>query len=313
MGAMIPRLTISHLALLSAIAETRSLTAAAARLGITQSAASHRLKEAERRIGFRLLRRAEKVVTLTPEGEKIRAMSEQFLDELARLEQELEASYNGKQILVRLGQATYSRYHWLPAFLAHLEVAEPQLTVDLSGSSTSKPLSSLSQGTVDVVTMYGRPSPLPKFRWFNLGADPLVAVMAPDHRLAELPFVDSSHLVEERYYAYPISSEPGFEWQTVIGVPDTMYRNITHMPTPEAVIDLVRAGFGVGVFSRWAVEPEIADGTLIAKPLGENGFSLDWWAVMRASDPENGAGGRLARALASWNDRLDNGMGTLAF
>ncbi|OKL42308.1 LysR family transcriptional regulator [Pseudovibrio exalbescens] len=310
---MIPRLTISHLALLSAVAETRSITAAAVRLGITQSAASHRLKEAERRIGFRLLRRTEKVVTLTPEGEKIRALSEQFLDELGRLEQELEASYNGKQILVRLGQATYSRYHWLPAFLSHLEKADPQLTVDLAGSATSKPLSSLSQGTVDVVTMYGRPSALPKFRWFNLGSDPLVAVMSPDHRLAELPYIDSESLIEERYYAYPISYEPGFEWETILGVPDTMYRRVTHMPTPEAVIDLVRAGFGVGVFSRWAIEPEIADGTLIAKPIGENGFSLDWWAVMRASDPENGAGGRLARALANWNDRLGNGLGTLAF
>ena len=56
---------------------------------------------------------------------------------------------------------------------------------------------------------------------------------------------------------------------------------------PEAIIDLVRAGFGISILSRWAVEPEIADGTLVARPLGEEGLSLDWWAVIRTDDAED--------------------------
>ena len=48
---MLPRLDIKHLAVLVSVAETGSVTAASARLGLTQSAVSHRLREAERRLG----------------------------------------------------------------------------------------------------------------------------------------------------------------------------------------------------------------------------------------------------------------------
>lgn len=118
---MIPRLALHHLTLLSALGETGSMTASATRLGVTQSAASHRLREAERRLGVVLARRAENRIELTPEGERLRHLGETFLGELFRLEQDLEASARDARILVRLGQATYSRYHWFPAFLEYLD------------------------------------------------------------------------------------------------------------------------------------------------------------------------------------------------
>ncbi|WP_257098536.1 LysR family transcriptional regulator [Pseudovibrio flavus] len=301
------------MALLRAIAETQSLTAAAARLGITQSAASHRLKEAERRVGFRLMRKVNHLVMLTDEGERVRAFSESFMDDLARLELDLETAYNEKQTVVRMGQATYSRYHWLPAFLKMLEGLEPNLSVDLAGKATFQPLASLSQGVVDVVTVYGRPFQQSKFTWMKMGPDPLVVAMAPDHRLAEEEYIEPHHLVDERVYAYPFASERGFEWETVVGVTDTPLRRVTTMPTPEAVIDLLRMGFGVGVFSKWAVEPELADGTLVSRPLGADGVDLDWWAVLRAGEPEESAPSRLAQALLRWNTRTEDGLSTLGF
>lgn len=310
---MIPRLGINHLAVLSALAETGSVTASAGRLGITQSAVSHRLREAERRLGVALVRRGERAIALTQEGERLRAVADRFLDELARLEQELETTRAGGRSLVRLGQATYSRYHWLPAFLGYFNEAEPRIQVDLSGRATARPFASLMDGSVDVSTVYGRPSALPRLRWFELGTDPLVAVMAPGHRLAERDYVDSLTIGDERYYTYPLSAEPGFEWEALVGAPTVPFRRLTPMPTPEAVIDLVRAGFGIGIFGRWVVEPELADGTLIAKPIGEEGTVLHWWAVMRASDAEDGPAGRLAKALVRWSERHESGLATLGF
>ncbi len=309
---MIPRLGINHLTVLSALADTGSVTASAGRLGLTQSAVSHRLKEAERRLGIALARRGEGGIVLTEEGERLRALGERFLDELSRLEQEFETECGG-QLLVRLGQATYSRYHWLPAFLKHLEDTEPSLNIDLSGRATSRPLASLLEGSVDVSAVYGRPSALPRFRWLKIAEDPLVAVMAPGHRLAEREYVDSLTMGDERYYTYPLNVEPGFEWEALVGPPTVPFRRLTPMPTPEAVIDLVRAGFGIGVFSRWAVEPELANGTLIAKPIGESGISLDWWAVTRARDALDSPAGRVARALVRWSERHEAALSTLGF
>jgi LysR family transcriptional regulator for metE and metH len=114
-------------------------------------------------------------------------------------------------------------------------------------------------------------------------------------------------------FTYPFASEPGFEWETMVGQPTTPYRRLVLMPTPEAVIDLLRAGYGVALFSRWAIEPELADGTLIAKPIGPDGLALDWWAVTRTDDPADAPSNRLAAALLEWADRARQGLGTLSF
>ena len=310
---MLPRLSVNHLNLLLALEETGSVTAAADRLGITQSAVSHRLREAERRLGVALTRRGEKGVALTPEGERLRGFAEHFLSELVRLEREVEQQAGDGMALVRLGQATYSRFHWLPPFLDFLEQSGAKLSVDLAGRATVRPFASLVEGSVDVSMVYGRPSTLPRFRWRKLASDPLVAVMAPGHRLAAQDFVDSTNMGDERFYSYPLSLEPGFEWEALLGRPDVPFRRLTPMPTPEAVVDLVRAGFGVGIFSRWAVAPEISDGTLVARPVGPEGMELDWWAVTRARDPEDGPAERLAAALARWGARDTRALATLGF
>lgn len=310
---MIPKLAIHHLTLLSALQETGSVTVSASRLGITQSAASHRLKEAERRIGLSLVQRGDTGLQLTPEGERLRRLGESFLAELFRLEQELEASAQEKRLLVRLGQATYSRYHWFPAFLEYLEAKDHRLTVDLSGNATSRPLASLIDGSVDVSLVFGREPALAQFKSIKLGSDPIVAVMSANHPLAADPVVNSINMGDERFFVYPLTAEPGFDWTTLLGNPVEPFRRLTSMPTPEAVIDLVRASFGVALFSQWAIEPELADGTLVARPIAEEGMHLDWWCVRRASDPEDGPAAQLTSALVSWSAQSDRALSTLAF
>src|SRR6195952_259066 len=54
-----------------AVAEERSFTRAAARLGITQSALSHTVRNLEARLGLRLLTRTTRNVAPTEAGERI--------------------------------------------------------------------------------------------------------------------------------------------------------------------------------------------------------------------------------------------------
>jgi LysR family transcriptional regulator, regulator for metE and metH len=307
-----PRLEIKHLIVLCGLSDTGSVTATAARLGLTQSAVSHRLREAERRIGIPLSERHERGVRLTTVGEQLRAMSDGFLQELGRVELELRETAAAGHRVVRLGQSTYSRYHWLPAFLDYVAAENPTLRVDLSGTAASRPFAALNARTADVVSVYGREISPGRYRWRKLGTDPLVAVVAPSHRFAQRRHLDSEDIAGERYFAYPLSAEPGFEWESLIGAPRVPFRLVTQMPTPEAVIDLVRTGFGVGVFSSWAVQPEVADGTLVALPIGSAGMELDWWAVTRADEDANSSAEQLAQLLVSWGGRLQHGLDTLA-
>lgn len=313
MFGMIPRLEIKHLTVLTALAETGSVTASAARLGITQSAVSHRIREAERRLGVSLLERGMPGVRLSPAGERLRASSAGFLRELEALERDLEGDDPNAAPWVRLGQATYSRYHWFPDFVEYVSTLDQPLRVDLSGAATTRPFASLNEGLVDVSTVYGQPVAPGKYRWMKLASDPLVAVIAPTHRLADRAFLTARDIAEDRLFSYPLTTEPGFEWEGLIGAPSVPFRRVTSMATPESVIDLVRAGFGVAAFSRWAVQPELSNGTLIEKPLGEDGMVFDWWAVMRARDPEDGPAARLAQAMVDWSRATTAALSTLAF
>ncbi len=57
---------LADLHLLTVIAQTRSLTQAARRLGISKASVSTRLRDLERAVGMSLVRRTTRSVTLTP-------------------------------------------------------------------------------------------------------------------------------------------------------------------------------------------------------------------------------------------------------
>jgi DNA-binding transcriptional LysR family regulator len=65
-----------------AVARQRSFTAAAAKLGVSQSALSHTIRELEERLGVRLLTRTTRSVSATEAGERLLRNIGQRLDEI---------------------------------------------------------------------------------------------------------------------------------------------------------------------------------------------------------------------------------------
>jgi DNA-binding transcriptional LysR family regulator len=63
--------TFDQLAAFVAVARQRSFTAAAAKLGVSQSALSHTIRELEERLGVRLLTRTTRSVSATDAGERL--------------------------------------------------------------------------------------------------------------------------------------------------------------------------------------------------------------------------------------------------
>ncbi|WP_353474242.1 LysR family transcriptional regulator [Salipiger sp. H15] len=72
-ASLMLRENINDLIALSAVAEERSFTRAAARLNVSQSALSHTIKGLEQRLGLRLLTRTTRSVAPTLEGEDLLA------------------------------------------------------------------------------------------------------------------------------------------------------------------------------------------------------------------------------------------------
>ncbi|XFF02248.1 HTH-type transcriptional regulator, putative pgrR (plasmid) [Bradyrhizobium guangxiense] len=79
-----PRENVNDLIAFVAVARERSFTRAAAKMGISQSALSHTIRQLEARLGIRLLMRTTRAVSPTEAGERL-------LDNIAPHFDEIEA------------------------------------------------------------------------------------------------------------------------------------------------------------------------------------------------------------------------------
>src|ERR671918_269245 len=66
-----PRENVNDLLAFLAVARERSFTRAAAKVGVSQSALSHTIRQLEERIGVRLLTRTTRAVSPTEAGERL--------------------------------------------------------------------------------------------------------------------------------------------------------------------------------------------------------------------------------------------------
>jgi LysR family transcriptional regulator for metE and metH len=289
--------------MLLALAETGSVTQAAVKLGITQSAVTHRISEAQRRLGVTLVKRVGRRIFLTAAAERLHALAIRSLADIERVEREVAAEHGEARHLVRFGQAIYSRYRWLPGFLKRFERALRDIELDLVARATFQPLQTLHDGAVDLLSISGPASTGATFESIHLMRDPLVVILPPDHRLVPSKRIRVAELNEERLILHSNAREPGFEWQA-LDLPKTLSpRRAKEVQVPEAIIDLVEAGVGVSILPRWIVEPELASGTLIARPLEGPALWTDWWAVIRANEHPGSATRRVVAALVEWCDR----------
>jgi len=115
-----------------AVAQARSFTKAAARLGVSQSALSHTIREVEERLGIRLLTRTTRSVAPTEAGERLLATIsprlEEIETELASL-RELRGRPAGN-IRITTGEHAAQAVLW-PA-LAKLLPQYPEIKVELA-------------------------------------------------------------------------------------------------------------------------------------------------------------------------------------
>ena len=96
------RLKLRHLEVFLAVHETGSLTAAAARLHMTQPALSHWLSDLEGVLGRPLFIR-DRRLTLTREGEVLRMHAVRMLGDVYRTDEELKAVQSGLRGRLHVG------------------------------------------------------------------------------------------------------------------------------------------------------------------------------------------------------------------
>ena len=130
--------------------ETGSLTAAAKREGLTQSAVSHCIAELEKELGFSVINRGRGGVRLTAEGERIMPYVRGLLNSAEQLEQAASEIRGLDSGIVRIGAFTSAAVHWLPGILKQFQTDYPNVEFRLFNGDYHDVEQWLSDGSIDV-------------------------------------------------------------------------------------------------------------------------------------------------------------------
>jgi LysR family transcriptional regulator for metE and metH len=296
-----PRLEMRHLRMLQAMARTGSVTRAAAMLGLTQSALSHQIREAERRLGLDLFVQRDRRMQLTPVAVTLSEEAGRILTQLERLEKQIARDRGVMRHIVRIGCGAYSGYRWLPRFLRVFQQGAADIDIEVVADATQRPLQALLDRDIDVAVTSATPDKATT-RSLKLFRDELVLIMAPDHPLARREVVVAQDLSDQVYISYSAIAEKGHEFDRFMKPAQVSYRSMLRVELTEAIVELVIGGFGISILSRWAVAHYLRSGALSSARVTRRGLHVNWYAATRKSEPDDGGAWRMATALKSWCD-----------
>ena len=236
------------LRILRQIAESGSFTAAATRLGYTQSAVSRQAASLERSAGTALFERRPDGVRLTPAGLTLLRHARTILDCLTAAERDLTGTVPQTE-LVRLGMFLSAGAAILPAALAHLAAAAPQITVTTSEGTTPTLIRALRAGSIDLAVLTPRPphrpfdGDSPRLHVETVADTELVVAVPSTGEFAGRTTVHVDELVDAAWIATPSSSsEPLLGvWPGLPGRPHIIHSARDWLTK----LQLVAGGFGV--------------------------------------------------------------------
>jgi len=272
-------LEIRHLRLVAAVAEVGSLTRAGDQLHLTQSALSHQLRDIESRLGTPLFLRVGKRLVLTAAGDRLLASATDVLERLRQAEHDIREMSRDRAGSLRITTECYTCYHWLPPLLLRFRRRFPRVEVRIDVEATHHPVKMLLAGKIDLGLMSTpvRDRRLVSRRVFD---DQLVLIASPHHRFAQQSRVRLAQMRDETLFVYPPKEESG-ALQNVLLPAGAAPARVEEVQLTEAITELVKAGLGVAILARWAVQPLIDAGTVVGRALPARGMHRVWSAVTR--------------------------------
>ena len=292
------KISTRHMQMMVSIADAGSVAEAAQILGLTQSALSHRIKEAERLLNTELFYRKHKKLTPTSAGKRLLHSSRLILGELERAEQDINKLSVGIEHVVRLGNESYGGYHWLPACLTAFNRNYPSISVEIIPDVSLDPYTALRSGRIDIALVSGGQPPEGfTHRW--LFRDEMRLVMPEGHALAEKQWVDTAEIAAGTYVTYHTTPSKGREYEQLFGRYRMLPVRVLRAGVTEAVTALVREGFGLTIMPTWTLQPYLEQGGITTARVTEEGLYIDWYLLTRKGEPPDSPTGKFLDCLTS--------------
>ena len=274
---------IKHLLLIETVATEGSLSEAAKKLYLTQSALSHQLKEIESQMGTPAFHRVNKKLVITPAGNIVLAAARKILPLVENIDLELKKYSLGDIGQLRICTECYTCYHWLPTLLKKFSLEYPNIDIQINTENIDEPLKLLKNGKVDVALVF-RPEKDNHVEYVDLFKDELVLLASPKHALAQYPIIHPRHFENQVLVTHSSKFESSTVFKDILEPAGVNVRKAIYVQLTEAVIEMVKANIGIAVLPKWTIKPYLINGSLTMKKINNRGLIRKWSAASLKSN-----------------------------
>jgi DNA-binding transcriptional LysR family regulator len=231
------------------VASLKSISRAAEKLFLTQSAMSSRISTLEEELGVLLLDRGDKQFKLTAAGARFLVYAEKLL----ALQREVKAEMGSTQQLavsMRIGAIESVLHSWLIPWLEKLRSDHPGLELELTVETTPILMEQVARGTLDVV-FAALPAASTGVRYHALPPMDMAFVGNPllhrkrNYMLAEL--------ADMELLTFQKGSQPHVTLLDLFKRHKLEPKKVHAISSISAMVQLVQGGFGVALLPRAAV------------------------------------------------------------
>jgi LysR family transcriptional regulator, benzoate and cis,cis-muconate-responsive activator of ben and cat genes len=202
---------LRHLRYFVAVAEAENVSRAALKLHVSQPALSRQIRDLEDELGFLLLERTAKSVSLTEAGRAFLGESRAVLQRAEDAVKTARAIATGGRGELHLGYAPSPTARILPPTLRAFQATLPNVRVKLHDLSTDEMLAGLREGKLQLAFLVRPTSAMLRgFRFDEIVRDPVRLAVPPDHPFARLRSIPLTRAVTEPWVALSRAEYPEY-------------------------------------------------------------------------------------------------------
>jgi DNA-binding transcriptional LysR family regulator len=231
------------------VASLKSISRAAEKLHLTQSAMSSRISTLEDELGVLLLDRTDKQFKLTAAGARFLV----YADKLLALQREVKREIGSTQqmaVSMRIGAIESVLHSWLIPWLEKLRADHPGLELELTVETTPILMELVQRGTLDVV-FAALPAASTGVR--NHGLPPMDMAFVGNPLLHKKRNYSLAELADMELLTFQKGSQPHVTLLDLFKKHRLEPKMVHAISSISAMVQLVQGGFGVALLPRLAV------------------------------------------------------------
>ncbi len=251
------------------VARLLSFTKAAETLHMTQPAVTFQVRQLEEHFNTRLFDRTHNRISLTDAGSRVFEYSDRIFELYSEMENAVREMTGDVSGVLMIGASTTIAEYMLPALLGDFKKKYPDVNVQLKVSNSDGIVHMVENNVIDLGVVE---SPVMNKNLVveMCRMDQLVAVVSPQHPLADRESVNINDLFEYPYICREEGSgtrEVIAEYMHAQGVNGGQVHLTMELGSPESIKGAVEAGMGVSIISYATVQKELKLGTLVSLTL----------------------------------------------